>query len=71
MDFRFLKDITSISSTPGYKGYNTKLRLKQGYKIKSNTNALYSPLIDKQPSDLSSILTAIYAIEKFAKEAEQ
>ena len=48
-----------------------KLRQKQGCEIKSKTNVLYSPLIDKKLSDPSTILTAMDAVEKTSKKAGQ
>ena len=66
MDFRLLKDIICVSSTPEYSGYNTKLRRNQYCEIKSKTNVLYNPLLDT-----STILTAMHAVEKVTKEAEQ
>ena len=69
MDFSFLKDIIPISSAPDYSGYNTKLRRKQGCEIKSKTNVLYSPLINEKSFDLSTILTAMHAVEKVTKKA--
>ena len=71
MDFSFLKDIISISSTPDYSGYNTKLRQRQGCETKLKTNILYSPLINEKLFNPSTTLTAIHAVEKVTKEAGQ
>ena len=63
IDFGFLKEILTKESVPDFSGYNTMLRRNSGNTLKPKTNILYRPLINKIPSDPSTILTAMCDIE--------
>ena len=69
-DFKFLKESVTLQNTPDYSGYNTKVRRNKSNK-KRKTNIFYKPLIDKKPTDPSTILTAMYEIERTSKDAGQ
>lgn len=58
-----------ISSTFG--GYNVKQMRKANRTTKSKTKVIYKPLINKTPSDPSTILTAICNIEAISHGAAQ
>ena len=71
IDFGFLKEIITKESVPDFSGYNTMLRRNSGNTLKPKTNILYRPLINKIPSDPSTILTAMFDIEAVSKKAGQ
>ena len=47
-----------------FNGYNMREGQMTGKSTKSETNIFYQPLIDKPPSDPSTVLTAILILNK-------
>ena len=71
LDFRLVKDMVIQISVPGFAGYNTKQMRESGQSTKPKTKAIYKPLINKTPSDSSTILTAMCDIETTCKKSGQ
>jgi len=59
LDFDFLQAIDSDEGIPEFNGFNTKLSREQGHTIRPATRAIYRPLIDMNPADPDTILTAM------------
>ena len=70
-DFQFMKDILTNPDTPDYGGYNTKQARKSGQIVKPKSRIIYKPLINKTPSDHSTILSAMCDVESESLEAGQ
>ncbi len=54
-----MKQIVSGQDTPEFAGYNTKLCREQGQASQPPTRAIYTPLIDMDPADPDTMLTAM------------
>ena len=59
LDFAFMKDMVSLDAHPEWSGYNTRQARAAGMTVKPEARVVYLPLINKVPSSLSTILTAI------------
>ena len=70
-DFQFIKEVLTEPSVPDFAGYNTKKIRESGQLTKNQTKVMYRPLINKMPSDPSTILTAMCDIESASKRAGQ
>ena len=71
LDFQFVKDMVIQTSVPDFAGYNTKQMGESGQSTKPKTKVIYKPLINKAPSDPSTILTAICGIKTTCKKSGQ
>ena len=71
IDFAFMKDMLTKPNIPDFGGYNTKQMRENGVSKKNMTAVNYKPLINKTPSDPSTILTAMCDVESASKKAGQ
>ena len=71
LDFQFIKDIVIQTSVPDFACYNTKQMRESDQSTKPETKVIYKPLINKTPSDPSTILTAMCDIETTFKKSGQ
>ena len=69
-DFIFIQSAINDDNTPDFHGFCTKQAREAGQSKKFKTNVMFRPLINKPLSDPSTILTAIYEVERITKEAE-
>ena len=70
-DFNFIKSTISNESIPDYNGYNTGQARITDMSIKPKSQVMFQPLIDKVPSDPSTILTAMHEAERITIDAGQ
>lgn len=49
---------------PEYNGYNTREKRITHCQVLPQTNAIYTPLIDKTPSDPDTVLTSIHEVQR-------
>ena len=70
-DFEFIKKALTAESCPGFNGYNTREIRMSGKKAEPKTRVYYRPLIDKTPSDPSTVLTAMSDTERISNDAGQ
>ena len=70
-DFQFVKDMVIQTSIPDFAGYNTEQMRESGQSTIPKTKVIYKPLINKTPSDPSTILTAMCDIETTRKKSGQ
>ena len=56
---------------PDYHGFNTKLIRDSGQSLKPKTKLSFHPLLDKTPSDPSTILTAMVDAERITNRSGQ
>ena len=59
LHFEFLKRVYSEQNVPEFAGFNTKLCREDGQCIQPATRAIYTPLIDMDPADSDTMLTAV------------
>ena len=71
LDFDFMKQIITDENTPEFAGYNTKLCREQGHASQSATRAIYTPLIDMDPADPDTMLTAMVEAARLTNECGQ
>ena len=71
LDYQFFKDILTKPLIPDFAGYNTEILRKSGKSKNLKTNVVYQPLINKAPSDPSTILTAMCDVEFASIESGQ
>ena len=75
MDFSFLQSIFTNEDSPDFSGYNKRLEREQrgenAETSNAKTNIFYRPLIDREPVDPSTMLTAMRAVEKATNDACQ
>ena len=71
LDFQFVKDMVIQTSVPDFASYNTKQMTESGQSMKPKTKVIYKPLINKTPSDPSTILTAMCDIVNTCKKSGQ
>ena len=69
--FRLVEDMIIQISVTSFAGYNTKQMRESGLSTKPKTKAIYKPLINKTPSDSSTILTAMCDIKTTCKKSGQ
>ena len=70
-DFEFIKKALTAESCPGFNGYNTREIRMSGKKAEPKTRVYYRSLIDKTPSDPSTVLTAMNDTERISNDAGQ
>jgi len=63
--------VTSEDNTSEFSGFNTALSLEQGHGIKPATKAVYHPLIDMNPADQDTMLTAMVEAQKLTNACGQ
>ena len=71
IDFQFMKEILTQPSVPDFAGYNTKQMRESGQIMKTKSKSIFRPLINKTPSDPSTMLTAMRDIEDASHQAGQ
>ena len=71
LDFKFLKHVISDTDTPEFGGFNTKLAREQGQSAQPATRAIYTPLIDMNPADPDTMMTAMVEAQKLTKQCGQ
>lgn len=49
---------------PEYNGYNTREKRITHCQVLPQTNAIYTPLIDKTPSDPDTVLTSMHEVQR-------
>ena len=69
-DFQFIKDILEKPAIPDYGGYNAKLA-REHEVMNEKSSILFTPLINKKPSDKSTIYTAMCTMEETTMKAGQ
>ena len=70
-DFAFLKSIVTDLLTPKFGGFNTKIARELSLCVKSETKAIYTPLIDMKPSDPTTMMTAMLEAQRITRESGQ
>ena len=70
-DFQFIKEVLTEPSVPDFAGYNTRKIRESGQLVQNETKVIYRPLINKMPSDPSTILTAMCDVESASERAGQ
>ena len=70
-DFEFIQAAIFSDSTPDFNGFNTERMRRTNQGIQPKSEVRYRPLINKTPSDPSTMLTAMTDVEKKTKEAGQ
>ena len=70
-DFLFLKSCVISRITPDFSGYNTRGTRETGQSVKSKSKVYYRPMINKTPTDPSTMLTAMCDLEKILKDPGQ
>ena len=70
-DFDFIQAALSSDDTPDFNGFNTEKMRRSNQDIKPKSEVRYRPLINKTPSDPSTMLTAMTDVEKKTEEAGQ
>ena len=70
-DMQFMKDITSLPECPEWTGYNTKRSRDAGMIPEPKAKVVFRPLINKTPSDPSTLKTAIQSGLTLVKGAGQ
>ena len=71
LDFKFLKHVISDTDTPEFGGFNTKLAREQGQSAQPATRAIYTPLIDMNPADPDTMMTAMVEAQKLTQQRGQ
>ena len=70
-DFRFIKEVMTKPNAPEFREYNTKQMRETNQATKNKARVIYKPLINKTPSDPSTILTAMCDIEATSHQPGQ
>ena len=70
-DMQFIKDILTKKDVPDFGGYNTIAAREAGQIAKPKSRVIYKPLINKTPSDCSTVLSAMCEIERDTAHAGQ
>lgn len=71
LDFEFMKQIVSDKNKPEFGGYNTKLCREKGLISQPATRAIYTPLIDMDPTDSDTMLTAMVEAQQLTNKCGQ
>ena len=71
LDFKFLKHVVSDTDTPEFGGFNTKLAREQGQSAQPATRVIYTPLIDMNPADPDTMMTAMVEAQKLTQQCGQ
>ena len=66
-DFMFLKETLTNSKVPDFYGFSTRVTRDSGQSTNRKTKLLYTALIDRTPSDPSTMMTAMIEEEKLMK----
>ena len=70
-DFLFPKSSVISRITPDFSGYNTRRTRDTGVNVKSKSKVYYRSMINKTPTDPSTMLTAMSDLKKISKDAGQ
>ena len=70
-DFELIRMAMTSDSIPDFNGYNTAKMRNSNEEMKPKSNIRYRPLINKTPSDPSTMLTAMIDVETKTNEAGQ
>ena len=70
-DFQFLKSSVISRITPDFSGYDTRRTRETGQSVKSKSRLYDRPMINKTPTDLSTMLTAMCDLENISKDVGQ
>ena len=57
LDFQFMKTVTCMLNSPEFGGFNTMLARERGQRVKPETTAMYTPLIDMALSVPDTMMT--------------
>ena len=68
---QLIKDILTKKYVPEFAGYNTIAAREAGQIAKPKSRVIYKPLINKTPSDCSTVLSAMCEIERDTAHAGQ
>ena len=63
-DCDFIKSILKSDDVPDHHGFSTKVAREMGQEVGPKSNILFRPLINKPPSDPSTVLTCMHDVEK-------
>ena len=63
--------MSESESVPDYSGFSTRVARESGQILKPKTSVQFLPLLDRTPSDPSSMLTAITLDEEITKKSGQ
>ena len=58
-DFEFIKSSLTNDKVPDYNGFNTQRTRDSGQILKPKSKVVFSPLLNRTPSDSSTILTSM------------
>ena len=70
-DLSFIKNCHAPELSPDFNGYNCKQLRESGCSLKPKSKVTFLPLIDKTPSDPSTILTVMHEAERITVQAGQ
>ena len=70
-DCDFPKSILKSDNVPDHHGFSTKVTQGMGQEIGPKSNIPFRLLINKLPSDPSTVLTCMHDVEKITNEAGQ
>ena len=70
-DFEFMKKIATMTDVPEFGGFNTMRTREKQATIKPKTNAVYLPLVDMNPTNSSTIMTAMVEAEQVTNQIGQ
>ena len=71
LDFEFLKKVASGEDTPEFSCFNTARSREQGHGVQPSTTAVYRPLIDMNPADQDTMLTAMVEAQTLTNDCGQ
>ena len=70
-DLSFIKNCHASQLSPDFNGYNCKQLRESGCSLKPKSKVTFLPLIDKTPSDPSTILTVMHEAKRITVQAGQ
>ena len=70
-DISFIKNCHASELSPDFNGYNCKQLRESGCSLKPKSKVTFLPLIDKTPSDPSTILTVMHEAKRITVQAGQ
>ena len=70
-DFEFMKKIATMTDVPEFGGFNTMRTREKQATIKPKTNAVYLPLVDMNPTNPTTIMTAMVEAERVTNQTGQ
>jgi len=71
LDFNFLKLVATKKDMVEYNGFNTQLSREQGHGLQPATKTIYRPLLDMNPADPDTILTAMVEAQRLTNMSGQ